>query len=226
MEFRSHYSGSTGNLYSVTEGDRRLLIEAGVSLPKIRKALNFRLSEYGDCLVSHSHLDHSNACADLMKAGVNVHCTKETAEALGLSGHRLKTVVPDVRFGAGDFQILPFSTEHDCWGSVGFLVMSPTDKALFLTDSFYVRYRFPGLTIIAIECNWSHDTLSDDIAPSVKRRLLTSHFSLEHVKDFLASNDLSKVREIHLLHLSNDNSNAEAFVDDIQRTTGKPVFAA
>lgn len=224
MDFRSHYSGSSGNLYSITEGERCLLIECGVSIRKIRTALNHGLSDYEDCLLSHSHLDHALAAKDIMKAGINVHCTPETAKSLGLSGHRLNVITPDVRFEAGGFQVLPFATEHDCPGSVGFLVMSPADKLLFLTDSFYVRYRFPGLTIIAIECNWSPDTLSKDIAPSVRRRLLTSHFNLQHVKDFLSVNDLRLVREIHLLHLSRDNSNAESFIDEIQRTTGKPVF--
>lgn len=224
MDFRFHYSGSSGNLYSITEGERCLLIECGVSIRKIRTALNHGLSDYEDCLLSHSHLDHALAAKDIMKAGINVHCTPETAKSLGLSGHRLNVITPNVRFAAGGFQVLPFATEHDCPGSVGFLVMSPTDKMLFLTDSFYVRYRFPGLTIIAIECNWSPETLSEDIAPSVRRRLLTSHFNLQHVKDFLSVNDLRLVREIHLLHLSRDNSNAESFIDEIQRTTGKPVF--
>lgn len=226
MDFRTYHSGSSGNLYGATEADKRLLIECGVPIKKIRKALNHGLSDYEDCLISHSHLDHALAAKDIMKAGINVHCTIETAKALGLElrSHRLNVIAANGRFEAGGFQVFPFATEHDCPGSVGFLVMSPKEKLLFLTDSFFVRYRFSGLTMIAVECNWSTETMSEDLAPSVKKRLLTSHFSLEHVKDFLTANDLSRVREIHLLHLSRDNADANRFSLEIERLTGKPVY--
>jgi phosphoribosyl 1,2-cyclic phosphodiesterase len=226
VDFKAHFSGSSGNLYSVTEGNKHLLIECGVSIRKIRKALEYGLSDYGDCLVSHEHLDHAQSAKDIMKAGINVHCTIETAMALGLDlrSHRLHVISANARFDAGGFQVLPFATEHDCPGSVGYVVMSPYDKLLFLTDSYFVRYRFNDLTLIAVECNWSTETLSEELAPSVKKRLLTSHFNLDHVKEFLKSNELSRVREIHLLHLSRDNANAELFRDQIERLTGKPVF--
>lgn len=226
MDFTSHFSSSSGNLYSVTDGERRLLLECGVTIKKIREALNHDLSDYEDCIVSHGHQDHARSAKDLMKAGINVYCTIDTAKTIGLDlmSHRFSPISANAKFVAGGFQVLPFATEHDCPGSVGFLVMSPKDKLLFLTDSFYVRYRFPGLTIMAIECNWSPETLSEDLDPSVRRRLLASHFSLPHVKDFLAANDLSRVREIHLLHLSRDNADTELFRGDIERITGKPVY--
>lgn len=77
-----------------------------------------------------------------------------------------------------------------------------------------------------VECNWSKSTLDPDLDPSVKKRLLRSHFSLENVKKFLAANDLSRVREIHLLHLSDGNSDAAMFKAEIEQLTGKPVYVA
>jgi phosphoribosyl 1,2-cyclic phosphodiesterase len=82
-----------------------------------------------------------------------------------------------------------------------------------------------------IECNYSKKILDENIAagrvPMVqKNRLLKSHFSLKNVKDFLKSNDLSKVKEIWLLHLSDRNSNAERFKREIQEISGKPVYVA
>ncbi|RUR99291.1 hypothetical protein EFW58_01556 [Bacillus velezensis] len=61
-------------------------------------------------------------------------------------------------------------------------------------------------------------------APAMKKRLLQSHFSLENVKKFLMANDLSKVQEIWLLHLSESNSDEKIFKEDIMKLTGKVVY--
>lgn len=50
--------------------------------------------------------------------------------------------------------------------------------------------------------------------------------SLETVKGFLAANDLSRVREIWLLHLSDDHSDAERFRREVMELTGKEVHVA
>jgi len=82
-----------------------------------------------------------------------------------------------------------------------------------------------------VECNFATDILKENVANgivtvSLKDRIISSHFSLENVKDFLRANDLSKVEEIWLLHLSNDNSDEERFKEEIQKLTGKLVFIA
>jgi phosphoribosyl 1,2-cyclic phosphodiesterase len=55
---------------------------------------------------------------------------------------------------------------------------------------------------------------------------MQSHFSLENVKEFLKANDLSRVRQIWLLHLSDGNSDAELFKQEIEKLTGKLIFVA
>jgi len=100
---------------------------------------------------------------------------------------------------------------------------------LFATDTYYIRYKFQGITHLLIECNYSLDILEENIAegkvPKVmKKRLLRSHFSLEHVKDFLRANDLKNLKEIWLLHLSDNNSDEKRFKQEIQELSGKQVF--
>ena len=224
MNFTAHYSSSAGNLYSIVEGERRLLMDPGVPIKKIREALNHGLSEYPAALLSHSHDDHAHSAKEIMKAGIDLFCSPQTAKSLRLNGHRLNVLNPDQVFWAGGFKAVAFSTNHDCPGSLGFFVMSPTSKLVFITDSYFVRYRFQGLTHIAIECNWSKDTLSPDLNPAVKRRLLTSHFSLEHVKEFIRANMSPALREVHLLHMSRENSDVEVFTAEIQKLIGKPVY--
>ena len=57
MKFTPIASSSRGNCYIVeAEGNKPLLIEAGIPIKKIREALNFGLSNLAGCLISHEHL--------------------------------------------------------------------------------------------------------------------------------------------------------------------------
>ena len=224
-------SGSSGNAYLIDDGHSQLLLECGINFKDIQIALNFKTSDISSCLVSHEHKDHSKGIKDVLRAGIDVYTSQGTADAEGIKHHRLKIIESKKTYSIGTWKVLPFDVEHDVNEPLGFLLMNEVgDKLLFATDTYYVRYRFKGLTHIMVECNYSMDILEENIASGVhkamKRRLLKSHFSLENVKEFLKANNLSKVQEIHLMHLSNDNSDEARFKREIQELTGKPVYIA
>ena len=229
LEFKSFASGSSGNMYTLTDGKTKIMIEAGIKIRDIKKALDFKVSSVSGVLLSHIHKDHSRSIKDLVKLGVDCYMPHSTAQEIGVNHHRVKTIEADKQFKIGTFTILPFNAEHDV-ETFGYLIVNQQgEKLLFLTDSYYCRYKFKGLNIIAIEANYSMKILEEKIAngslPEVmKTRLMRSHFSLENVKDFLKANDLSKVEEIWLLHLSDTNSDAEQFKREIAEQTGKMIY--
>lgn len=232
IQFRPLASSSAGNCYHVTDGRTELLIEAGIRFTDIRKALDFRVSRLAGVLISHEHMDHSRAAADLAKSGVDIYASDGTIAARKLTGHRVKPIEPKRQFEVGTWTVMPFDVEHDAEQPLGFLLANRDgEKLVFITDSYYCRYTFSGLTHIAVECNYSLRILDENIAagrvhPAMRPRLLRSHFSLENVLDFLKANDMSKVQEIHLLHLSDSNSDEELFKRRVQEVTGKPVYVA
>ncbi|WP_411347048.1 MBL fold metallo-hydrolase [Paenibacillus sp. WLX2291] len=232
IHIRTLASSSSGNAYLITDGQTELLIEAGIHYKEIQRALGFQVARLAGCLVSHEHKDHSLSIPHLLKSGVNVYTSRGTAESLQLSSHRIKPIQAQERFVVGTWTILPFEVEHDAAEPLGFLMVNGEgDKLLFATDTYYLRYRFEGLTHIMVECNFALDILYENVASgavseSVKSRVVSSHFSLEHVKDFLKSNDLSRVEEIHLLHLSDHNSDEERFKREVMELTGLPVHVA
>jgi phosphoribosyl 1,2-cyclic phosphodiesterase len=225
-------SSSAGNCYRISDHNTSLLIECGIPIQKIKQGLNFRLSDIDGCLVSHSHADHCKALRDVLKAGIDVYATAETLDAVGANNdHRAQIIDTHKQFTINTFIIRAFETEHDCPGSVGYLIYSTAthEKLVFITDSYYCRYRFQGLTHIMVECNYAADILqanvsSGKLSEAQRARLVQSHFSLEHVKDFLKANDLRQVREIYLLHLSAGNSDEARFKREIQAITGKHVI--
>lgn len=232
ITFTTFASSSRGNCFHVSDGSTRLLLECGISFKDIQRKLNFKTSELAGCLVTHEHKDHSKAVPDMIKSGIDCYMSYGTADALGVSGHRVKTVKAGETFQVGSWTILPFEAQHDAAEPIGYLIITQVgDKLLFATDTYYIKYKFKGLTTIAVECNYSLDILNDNlesglVPPAMKNRLLQSHFSLENVKGFLKANDLSGVTEIHLLHLSSDNSDAARFKREIQQLTGKAVYVA
>jgi phosphoribosyl 1,2-cyclic phosphodiesterase len=230
--FKPIESSSSGNAYIVDDGKTKILIECGIRFRKIQKALDFQLSSVDGCLLTHEHEDHSLSVKDVLKSGINVYMSKGTQKELGIRHHRIKNIQARKQFKIKSLTILPFETEHDCAEPLGFLIQSDDgDKLLFATDTYFIRYKFKGVNIIAVECNYSEEILEQNILEGIvpvelKKRLIQSHFSLENYKDFLMENDLSQVREIWLTHMSNNNADEEKFKKEIQQLTGKLVYIA
>jgi phosphoribosyl 1,2-cyclic phosphodiesterase len=157
--------------------------------------------------------------------------TLKTMESI--KNHRLIPVISGMQFDVADFTILPFDAEHDSAQPLGFLIQyRPTrEKLLYLTDTYYCKYRFTGLNYIMVECNYCKDILDRNIESglideAMKRRLMESHMSLEHCKQFLSANDLSKCQKIILIHLSQGNSDAARMVQEIHDLTGIETVVA
>lgn len=225
-------SGSSGNCYLLQNKDEILIVECGLPYKTIIKGLNFNLIDVVGCLVTHEHKDHSKAIKELISNGIDVYGSSGTLKATDAGNYRAQVIESENQVSIGDFTVLPFETEHDAVEPLGFLIQhNDMGKLLFITDSYYCQYNFKGLNHIMIECNYSMDIVNENfekglIHPVLRNRLLKSHFSLENVKEFLKATDLSQVRDIVLLHLSDSNSNEERFKTEIERLTGKPTYIA
>lgn len=230
LDFQVFASGSSGNLYTVSDGKTKIMIEMGLPIKQIRKLLNFSLSDISFALCSHFHSDHSMSIQCVMNSGIDIYTSAGTMAALGLSGHRIHPISSGEQFTIGTWKILPFTTMHDAPDPLGFLLMNREgEKFLFATDTYFIPNRFRGLNVIAVECNYHLPYLLENIesgavSVALKNRLLSSHFCLDNVKKFLEANDLSGVREIHLIHISKGNGDPEFFKAEIERLTGKPTF--
>jgi len=229
LSFTPIGSGSSGNLYLVADGASQLAIECGLSFREMRRRLGFGLSGLDAVLVSHIHGDHAKALVDVLGAGVPVLASGETLEAAGVARHHnARALTAGVPECIGDWRVLPFDLRHDAPGTLGFVVEGPSGERLFyVTDTAFVPYRFERLNIITIETNYSEAILRKSGEPAKRKlRSLRYHMSLERALGFLAANDLSGVREIWLLHLSDAHSDEQAFREAVRAATGKPVFVA
>lgn len=226
-------SGSTGNGYLLHNSKETLIIEAGVRLSIVKKALGFDLSGIAGCLVSHGHGDHSKHVKDYMNAGIMIlsHEDLFLAKDIPTKDTRIKVMYAGRGYKIGNFRVIPFELEHDvkCFG---YLIDHPeTGKIVFITDSYLCEYRFPGVNQIILEANYCDDILernivSGSVHPSMRPRLLKSHMELQTTIGILRANDLTHVNNIVLCHLSSGNSDEARFIREVKEATGKMVYAA
>lgn len=233
MKLKIIGTGSKGNCYLLETEKEILIIEAGVNVSEIKKALNFDLSKVVGCIVTHEHMDHSKSIWDVMKLGIDVYASSGTLKARFVDTQsRAKEVVSKQTFKFGNFKIMAFDVKHDAAEPLGFLIEHPEcGRVLFLTDTYYCSYLFPNLNNIIIEANYSKEIIDRKFGAEsgkefLRNRILKSHFSLANCKDMLSANDLSKVNNIVLIHLSDSNSDEIQFQKEVAELTGKNVTVA
>lgn len=229
INFISYASGSDANFYEVNDGRTRIMLECGLTWKQMQKLTGHTMIGFDACLLSHEHKDHSKGVTDVLKNGIDLFCSAGTAKALGIQKEPCWNPLisnPYTDHSFGSLLVKPFDTKHDAAEPVGFLIehRPSGDTLLFATDTFYLPYRFRGLTHVAIECNYSPDLLATDCP--YKDRLFSSHMSLQTCIQALKANDLSRTREIWLIHLSEGNSDAERFKKEVQEAVGIPTFIA
>ena len=219
MRFESFASSSSGNAYSVSDRDTRILLECGISLKKLQKLSGFPLSEFQACLVTHEHKDHAKCVAELISRGMELYMSQGTADALETDAVNL--IENMEQFNVGSLDIVPFTTFHDAAEPLGFLIKSRVDGDVlaFATDTVNLRYKFPGLNILAIEANYDKNILErcERMPEKVRYRITNSHMEIDTLCDYLRSMDMSECREIHLLHLSDATSHEGHFINKVAR---------
>lgn len=225
-------SNSFGNGYLLETVQEALAIEVGVRLSEYKKALGWRLNKVAGAIVTHEHNDHAGYIGEFVKAGIRVFALPEVFASHGLLGKPFtKDIAPRAVFKVGGFKVMAIGVEHDCPCVAYLIEHSDMGKMLFVTDTMIFPYAVPNLSHLMLEANYADDILdkrieSGLVPPSMRPRLLKSHLEIENTKGILSRQDLTRVNEIILIHLSEGNSNEERFVREVRELTGKDTYAA
>jgi len=207
-------SSSSGNCYLIHNQNECLVVEAGIPFFEVSKALKFDISIITGLAYSHDHQDHSKYWKEFQKRGIGVLSTSITKTQKW-----------------GNFTITPFELVHDV-RCCGFHIFHPeTGNVLFITDTGEIPYRFANINQIIVEANFDSDIvyelmMQDKLNARGQNRVESSHLSIQKTLEFFAENDISKVMNIVLIHLSSGSSNAKDFQKRTELATGKKVTIA
>lgn len=224
-------SGSSGNAALVSCGDTHLLLDAGISLRRIRQSLaelDLAMEDIDALLITHSHKDHICALSTLLKHhALPIYATRETAWELSSQyagiDRLLRPFDAGARFTVGAFSVDTFSTVHDTAGSVCYRIESADGAVGLLTDTAYVTEQafetLRGVDFLMLEANHDVERLcSGSYPPALKERIMRSgHLSNEEAACFAVSSVSCGTRDILLIHLSAENNTSELAVGAVQR---------
>lgn len=159
--------------------------------------------------------EHTAFISRFLRLGMKVYANEETWLKTQISRptRNAVTIESGKQFNVGTFVVKPFDVAHvnsdgtNC-ENLGFLIYSTAtkEKMLWITDASYIESRFPPMDYICIECNYIDvEDYSKELEytnKAVEKRRFNSHLSLSRCIDFLKKQDLSKVKEVRLLHLT------------------------
>ena len=216
-------SGSKGNCHAFSDGQRTLLVDAGITLKQIRlrlAALGWDPASVGAVALSHEHTDHIAAVPVLLRrTDWTVLVTAETLAAVqkihGIEIPAARLVL--LRAGhPADWEgvrVLPFTVPHDAADPVAFRLEWSGFNAAVVTDlgqpTALVVDHCGDLDLLALEANHDVQMLREgDYPPVLKARILSrvGHLSNESMAELLGRVLAPRLRTVVLAHLSEHNN--------------------
>lgn len=236
-------SRSYGNAYVLQNAGEALLLEAGLPFKKTLEALDYRIDKVVGCLVSHEHQDHASHVSEYLDNGIRVLASRGTTKGMAERWIPKKVMhAPEVlpynedgtfaQFALGGFTVVPFDTIHSTEEPTGFYIHhADIGTMMFATDTGYLPRPFAGLNNLMIEANYDSEILEERyLAGKITERrfnhTLQGHMCIDTTIEALRANDLSRVNNIILLHLSAEHADPERFQAMVQQATGKTVYVA
>lgn len=223
-------SSSNGNCYLFDSGDSVLVLEAGVPIMQVKRALHWDISKIAACIITHRHNDHAAHMREFLSCGIRVFALADVFKSVENRAF-CKTIEPQHGYIVGDWKIIALSVVHDV-PCVGYIIEHrDMGKTLFITDTMMLEYRVGGIRHLMLECNYADDILQENIDAGVvpvgmRERLLQSHMELETTKEIIRVSDKSNLDDVILVHLSDNNSDEQRFRNEIQSVAGVPTYIA
>ena len=217
-------SGSCGNCYYLGTENGGIVIDAGVSLRRLKKVLqeyDLTMDSFSAVLVTHDHLDHirhlGSFCKRLAKP---VFTTGDIHRALARHTFTAPTIRPcrkvleeGVWNQIGGFRVRYFVVPHDATQTVGYAIEADGRKFVIMTDIGRMTDEAVELALqadtVVVESNYDIDMLmSGPYTYELKMRIVQGcgHLSNDECASAIKRFHHPRLKNIFLCHLSENNN--------------------
>lgn len=243
MKIKVFASGSGGNCMLCSERDTHILIDAGISMRRLRQSLrawDLDIDDIGGVLITHEHSDHVSGLKMLLKNfDLPLYAPHTVASRLcGMMPDAEETmhlIRPGEDFRLGAVMARAFHTPHDTDESVGYRLEGRGTFAL-ATDMGHVTEEvlegLSGADTVLVESNHDPNMLINGPYPvALKRRILSDHGHLSNPDCAALAAKLAEAgtRTVILGHLSKENNRPELALREAERAlagSGVRVYCA
>ena len=224
MRFMSLSSGSCGNCYYLGTDRGGIVIDAGVSLRRLKKVLqeyDLTFDSFSAVLVTHDHLDHIRHLGSFCKRlGKPVYTTETIHGALARHTFTAPTIAPCRRILAegewnevAGMKVRYFVVPHDATQTVGYAIEADGRRFVIMTDVGRMTdeaVEFArGADTVVVESNYDMDMLmGGPYTYELKMRIVQGcgHLSNDECASAIKRFWHPGLRNIFLCHLSENNN--------------------
>lgn len=226
MHYAALASGSKGNCHAFCDGERTLLLDAGLSLKQVRlrmEAVGLDHHTIKAVALTHEHSDHIGAVGVMLRntdwAFLITPETKTAVERIhGIEIPRHRWIPLRAGFAVDwcGWRVHPFTLPHDASDPVAYRVESNGFNAAVVTDlghpTALVLDHCHDLDLLVLEANHDVDMLREgEYPPALKARILSrvGHLSNGSMAELLASVLSPRLKTVVMAHLSEQNNDPE-----------------
>ena len=220
----SFSSGSCGNCYYLGTSEKGILIDAGVSLRRLKKALQengLDMDSFSSVLVTHDHLDHIRHLGSFCKrVGKPVFTTEDIHRALArhtFTADHISSCKKVLQEGAWNdiagIKVRYFVVPHDATQTVGYAIEIDGRRFVFMTDIGRMTDEAVELArtadTVVVESNYDIDMLmSGPYTYELKMRIVQGcgHLSNDECASAIKRFHHPRLKNIFLCHLSENNN--------------------
>lgn len=214
-------SGSAGNCSYIEIGGKKILVDVGYSLKKIReklKSINQELENIDAIFITHDHSDHMKSIGVISrKLDIPIYIHKDSFKNIQSKIEKINeeniVLLNDRKIYLGNVLIENFDVMHDSAHNLGYTFNYSNEKLSYVTDigkiTNIVKQACLNSDVIAFESNHDIKMLLDGpYSWSLKNRVKsnTGHISNDEAAKFLENISNNRLKEIFLLHLSEENN--------------------
>ncbi|MCC6933590.1 MAG: MBL fold metallo-hydrolase [Deltaproteobacteria bacterium] len=239
-------SGSKANGTFVSDGQKSVLVDCGLSLREATKrieGLGARTEDIAGILITHEHGDHVSGVAKLAKkyeipVYVNSNTLSVIQDNYSWSNVNAVEVEKGAAFNIADFEIEAFSIDHDAIDPVGYKITLGEQSLVVVTDvgrvSSTLKHYLAAADALVLEFNHDPDMLLECAYPwELKQRIKGNkgHLSNQCAASLVAeigAEENCRLQIVVAAHISEKSNTPELVVEEFHRAWGevkaKPNF--